>query len=109
MGAYLAAGIGGHFGSPLALLRGVLGGRVGVEVELHHSCRIVLEKSSKRFLDRNRCNRRNIVSVFYESLALIRPQSVFLSPFLVCLSFLDALRRLENDETNELVSYELIL
>ena len=47
VGAHLAAGIGGAFGSPLALLRrGVLGGSVGVEFELHHSCRILLEKLS---------------------------------------------------------------
>ena len=84
MGAYLAAGIGGHFGSPLALLRGVLGGRVGVEVELHHSCRIVLEKYSKRFLDRNRCNRRNSFRLM--SHLHLFGQSVFLDSCLLSLS-----------------------
>ena len=47
LSTYLPTGIGRHFCGPFGLLRGVLGGRVGVKVELHHSCRIVLEQLSQ--------------------------------------------------------------
>ena len=70
---------------------------VGVEVELHHGCRIVLEKVSERSsLDRNGCNRRNLISVFMSHLDLFGHN---LSSCLSACLGLGALRRLENDET----------